>query len=178
MAALFSLFMASGCATITGDPVLVRAEQFIDSTMVTIDSFLQFEAENRAIINDEGCKEFANKLRKDVPEAFETYNRILEAYESNRTPENKLKLEGAVELFETLRKETLYWVGKHSKKTATPGSFELVMLAMAGIGNLIKLISEYRRVSAQSEEWTEKEKKLFRDKWQRIMDEASHWKIE
>lgn len=92
LAALF--LCAAGCKTITGDPVVVRAEQAQKVLVYTLDTLLKFEYDNRAYlwsINPQ-LKKFCDTCRDSEVMWIHGIDNATEAYKSNKSTENKATL--------------------------------------------------------------------------------------
>jgi len=74
------------------DPVLIEAEQLASNAELTIDKFLLFEQENRALINNNDVFLAAEYVRHNAPDWLLTLRQVTEDYRKSRTVENKDKL--------------------------------------------------------------------------------------
>lgn len=73
---------AAGCKTPTGDPVAVRAEQTIQTSFTTVDTFLAFEHGQKNLPGS--VQEAADTLRTKYPPAHRAALDALAAYKRNR----------------------------------------------------------------------------------------------
>ena len=93
---LFCIAMAfAGCETTVApgaDPVVVHAEQSLAVARHALDTFVQYDHAHRASVPRE-VHAFAESVRKEAPAKFRAATAILDAYQANRSPENKATLE-------------------------------------------------------------------------------------
>lgn len=99
-ATLAIAIITSGCSNITtgNDPVVVNAERTIPSAHDVINAFLKTEAENHATIkaNTPQISAYANYIRANFPHWNSTAWATLDAYQQNRTAQNKANLATAL----------------------------------------------------------------------------------
>jgi hypothetical protein len=113
-----SLWFITGCATPTGDAVVVRAEQTIAIAYDTLDTFLKLEHDNKEMVKAKlpEVHKFAEKLRQPVTVGGKTQPfgvsviqsalDVKNAYKRNRTPENKANLITALSALESVVRES------------------------------------------------------------------------
>lgn len=75
-------FVFVGCKTPTGDPVAVRAEQTIQASFTTVDTFLAYEHSQRNLPG--GVQEAADTLRTQYPPVHRAALDALASYKRNR----------------------------------------------------------------------------------------------
>lgn len=75
-------FLFAGCKTPTGDPVAVRAEQTIQTSFTTVDTFLAFEHGQKNLPGS--VQEAVDTLRTQYPPAHRAALDALAAYKRNR----------------------------------------------------------------------------------------------
>lgn len=97
------LLLLCGCATIdpTADPFVVHSERTINYATETVDSFLQWEYQNRAFLAETGATEAtqaADALRREFPILQADAKRLVRAYKVSRTQPNYEAAATAVEL--------------------------------------------------------------------------------
>jgi hypothetical protein len=89
-----------GCASILpgNDPIVVNAERTTEIALVTFDTFLKFEYDNKEMLLkvDPGIHKFAEQLRVKAPQWLESARFMTKAYKKNRTSENKFSLTTAL----------------------------------------------------------------------------------
>lgn len=78
-----------------GDKVLYESDQAVATAYDVIDLFLSYDLANKATVSA-GTHAFAEKLRAQAPAWFRSYTNIRQAYVSEPTPENRLKLTNAL----------------------------------------------------------------------------------
>lgn len=96
LATVFLPLAFSGCAILdpSADKFIVRSQQTIQSSFVTVNSFLQLEYANRAVAQalDPSITKLADQLRETYPPINRSAWTVLDTYRNNRTPENKANL--------------------------------------------------------------------------------------
>jgi hypothetical protein len=104
---LLALLILASCAKITGDPVVVNAERSTSVSFDVIDSFLNFEHDNRAVIREKAPElhAFAETLREQAPRALKAARTATAVYKASRNPEDGQKAEDAVSFVETLARQ-------------------------------------------------------------------------
>jgi hypothetical protein len=96
---ILALFLI-GCAAIQkgNDPVVVNAERSTSVTAEAINSFLQLERQNEALVIQKTPQihTYANYVRRNAHNWLATATAAISAYKHNRTPENKLSVDTAI----------------------------------------------------------------------------------
>lgn len=85
----------AGCQTTVApgaDPVVVHAEQTLALARHALDAFVQYDHTHRAAVPKE-VHAFAESVRREAPPKFRAALALLDAYHSNRSPENRATLE-------------------------------------------------------------------------------------
>lgn len=118
---LLGALCLSGCSALRpgADPVVVRAEQATQAALVTFDTFLKIEHEQRAFYRTTmpEAHEFAEHLRKEGPKWLATARAMTRAYKANRSPDNKAGLATALAFLDAgLRQAQDYLVEAERKK--------------------------------------------------------------
>lgn len=78
-----------------GDKTLYDADVGVATAYDVIDLFLSYDLANKATVSA-ATHALAEKLRAEAPGYFRSYTAIRQAYVSEPTPENRLKLTGAL----------------------------------------------------------------------------------
>lgn len=95
---IFAIALLSGCAGLQGDPVVINAERLAGIATDTVFSFLKYEEENRAIINNRAVTMAARDIAKNFPYCITSLRTCTRIYKQNRTPENRVSLQTAYAL--------------------------------------------------------------------------------
>jgi hypothetical protein len=93
------LLLLASCAAIApgSDPVLVNAERTTAVAIDAVDTYLQWEFDNRETLSAiPEIRETADYLRRNAPTWFETAREITKSYKVNRTEYNRANLNTAM----------------------------------------------------------------------------------
>jgi len=112
--ALLIVICFAGCATITGDPVLVNAEKTTAIAADAIDTFLKIEYDNQVTIkqNAPAIHQYANYVRKNAPQWLASARALTKAYETNRTSQGKFDLDTAIAVLTAAQVQSQIYIAK------------------------------------------------------------------
>ena len=101
--ALILLALAGGCTT-SGDKVIVNAERSIAVSFEAVDTFIQFDHQNRETMKTKypDVHKAAEEIRVKAPPLFNSAWAALAAYKAQRTPETGDKLADSMAIVENL----------------------------------------------------------------------------
>lgn len=118
------LLLGTGCASILpgNDPVVVRAQQTREIAFSTFDTFVSLEYRNRATLQklNPNFNEVADNIRVGAPKWFKSFDQVLVAYKSGKTPATKSKLDGAIAVIESALAEAQTYIALAAEKGVTP----------------------------------------------------------
>lgn len=161
LAVLFVALVA-GCASIVpgADPVLVNAERSTAVSFHTVDQFLQFDDENRALLAVKlpAVHDAAESLRKDAPAQFQTVRQLTVAYEAAGAFGDKAKLQNALAQMRGLSTQANGQVGTLIGK---PTSSDVSVAIFTGAWHLTNLQFLALNDLSQSSPWTDVEAQAF-----------------
>lgn len=90
---------SGGCSIFKGAPIaegadkiVVHAERSQKEALATVDEFLRFEKENRALINNKAVWDVADKIRDDYEKWDNDLLAAIRTYKSVRSQENASKI--------------------------------------------------------------------------------------
>lgn len=114
----------SGCAAILpgNDPVIVRAQQTREIAFSTFDTFVTLEYRNREALQkiNPNFTDVADNIRVGAPKWFKSFDAVLVAYKSGKTPATKSKLDGAIAVIESALTEAQTYIALAAEKGVTP----------------------------------------------------------
>lgn len=108
---LLVLFL-TGCATLTGDPVVVNAEKATRVAVIAFDGFTELEYNNRAALAKwPEIRTVADHVRQIAPDLLVTVRNATKAYKRNKTTNTLNDLAGTLLVLnkttDTVKKSTI-----------------------------------------------------------------------
>lgn len=115
---VIAILAIAGCATITGDPVVVTAERTISESVDVFDTFVHVERDNEAYllkVNPEIHKQAENVRKHALTEWIPSARRAKDAYKLNRTAANKASLQTWTAFLTTTLTEVQTYISQTNK---------------------------------------------------------------
>lgn len=113
-------FLVVACGTLDkggvyqGDKALYATDATLKTTVEGIDAFLKWEVANHEALKTSNPEipKFANQLRDDVPQWFQSAKAMRAAYLANPTPENAANVQNIVNLMNAALAQAAVYLSK------------------------------------------------------------------
>ena len=117
LALIGCLLILNGCATILpgNDPVVVRAEQTLKSSVTIMHSFLTYEEKNRIVLlqTQPEVNIVAEKIRREAPPIIQSVKMRIRDYKANKNVQNKQFMDVMINVLEGMADEVSQQLTKY-----------------------------------------------------------------